>query len=226
MSIRQFAADASHQRQTPLTAIKSSVELAGRRSESAVRELAEQLSGEIDDMSATLADLQALALADADLATTRSGPVDFSALAREALEIISALAEPAEITVDAQIAEDISVWGDVVRLKHVVLTLGDNAVKYSASGGRVQITLTRSNEEAILEVADTGPGIDPKHLPRIFDRFYRVDRHGLRRPGTGLGLAIVKRIVEVHGGSVHVTSVPAAGSLFNVTLPLHGDRRA
>ncbi len=220
-SIRQFAADASHQLQTPLTVIKSSIELAGRRAEPAVRELAEQLSSEIDDMSATLADLQSLALADADLASTRSGPVDLSALTREAFEIISALAEPAEITVDAQIANDVTVWGDAVRLKQAVLNLGDNAVKYSASGSRVRVSLIRSSKDAVVEVADTGSGIDPKHLPSIFDRFYRADRSHSRRPGTGLGLAIAKRIVEVHGGSVHVTSVPGAGSSFFVTLPLH-----
>ena len=221
VSVRQFAADASHQLQTPLAVMKSSLELAGRGPEPATQEFVARLSQVVSDMSATLTDLQALALADADMATTRSGPVDLSAICREALEILSALAEPVDITIDAAIADGVVVWGDALRLKQVVLNLGDNAIKYSPPGGRVRLALTRTPVDAVLEIADTGEGIEARHLPHIFDRFYRINRGAPDKPGTGLGLAIVKRIVEVHRGSIRVTSVPREGSSFFVTLPLH-----
>ncbi len=219
-SIRQFAADASHQLQTPLAVMKSSLELAARGPEPVTQDFVARLSQEVNDMSATLTDLQALALADADLATTRSGPVDLSAICREALEILTALAEPADVTIDAAIAEGVVVWGDALRLKQVVLNLSDNAIKYSPRGAHVRLSLAVTPADAVLEIADTGEGIEAQHLPHIFDRFYRIDRGAPGKPGTGLGLAIVKRIVEVHRGSVRVTSVPREGSSFFVTLPL------
>ncbi len=221
VSVRQFAADASHQLQTPLAVMKASLELAGRGPELATQEFMAKLSQDVNDMSATLTDLQALALADADLATTRSGPVDLSAICHEALEILTALAEPADIAIDAMIAKGVTVWGDALRLKQVVLNLGDNAIKYSPRLGRVRLSLARTPTHAVLEIADDGEGIDAQHLPYIFDRFYRIDRGAPGKPGTGLGLAIVKRIVEVHRGSVRVTSAAREGSSFSVTLPLH-----
>ena len=220
VAIREFAADASHQLQTPLAVMKSSLEFADRRIGIPHEELLAQLSAGVTEMSAVLADLQALALADADLAGTRSGLVNFSETCAEALEIVTALAESSEIVVEARIQPAIQVWGDPVRLRQVVLNLGDNAVKYTGEGGRVQLSLTHNHSNAVLQVTDTGKGIDPQHLPHIFERFYRADRRASDAAGTGLGLAIVKRIVEVHRGSIEVSSRPGQGSTFTVTLPL------
>jgi len=171
-------------------------------------------------MSTVLADLQALALADADLASTRRGAVDLSEICAEALEIVTALAESSEITVEADIAPAIRVLGDPVRLRQVVLNLGDNAVKYTRAGGRLRLSLTLEDSNAVLRVSDTGIGIEPKHLPHIFERFYRADRRAAdHAAGTGLGLAIAKRIVEVHRGAIDVTSRPGQGSTFTITFP-------
>lgn len=220
VSIREFSADASHQLQTPLAVMKSSLEFATKGGGVSHEELVDQLSAKVNEMSAILADLQALALADADLASTRSGPVNLSETCAEALEIVTALAESSEIVVEADIEPAIQVWGDPVRLRQVVLNLGDNAVKYTGAGGRVRLSLTHNHSNAILQVSDTGKGIDPQHLPHIFERFYRADRRPADRAGTGLGLAIVKRIVEVHRGSIDVSSRPGQGSTFTVTLPV------
>jgi signal transduction histidine kinase len=223
VSLRQFAADASHQLQTPLAIMKSSLEFASRRQSVTSEQVIDQLTTDVNDMSATLADLQTLALADAELATTRSGPVDLSEMCQEALEIISVLGEAADITVEAHIQPGVRVWGDVVRLRQLVLNVADNAVKYTPGGGQVRLALTHLDGHAILRVTDTGAGIDAEHLPHIFERFYRADQHPGGIPGTGLGLAIVKRTVDVHRGTIEVSSQLGHGSTFTVTLPLVAD---
>lgn len=220
-TIRQFAADASHQLQTPLAVMQSSLELTGRGSTPSPEGLAGQLPGLVREMSKTLSDLQALALADADLASTRSGPIDFTETCRDSLDIVCALAETAGITVSAEFAPHLHVWGDAGRLKQVVLNLADNAVKYSRAGGAISLSLRHDGDTARLEVSDHGAGIEAEDVPRVFDRFFRASRTsdaGTR--GTGLGLAIVRRIVEVHRGHVSVSSVPGSGSSFVVVLPL------
>ena len=220
VSIREFSADASHQLQTPLAVMKSSLEFARKGGDVSHEDVLDQLSNKVNEMSAVLADLQALALADADLASTRSGPVDFSETCAEALEIVTALAESSDIVVEADIETAIQVWGDPVRLRQVVLNLGDNAVKYTGAGGRIRLSLAHKHSNAILQVSDTGRGVEPQHLPHIFDRFYRAHRRAADAAGTGLGLAIAKRIVEVHRGSIEVSSRPGQGSTFTVILPL------
>jgi signal transduction histidine kinase len=107
------------------------------------------------------------------------------------------------------------------RLRRMLGNLIDNAIKYTPEGGTITLSLYREGGRAKLEVADTGIGIAPEHLPHIFDRFYRVDKARSRASGgTGLGLAIVRSIAEQHGGKVTVTSAPGKGSIFTVWLGL------
>jgi signal transduction histidine kinase len=107
-----------------------------------------------------------------------------------------------------------------------VRNLIDNAVRYTPPGGRVDVTVTTHDGQVVLRVADTGLGIPQRDLPRVFERFYRVDRARSRETGgTGLGLAIVKHVAENHGGEVTVTSELAAGSIFEVRLPVAGVTR-
>lgn len=218
VTLRQFAADASHQLQTPLAVMKSWLELATARADGERARLFDEPAAAVNEMSAVLSDLQTLALADADIEGTPGESVDFSALCNEALEIVTALAEAAGLSVDADIEPDVHVQGRAVKLRQVILNLADNGVKYTSAGGRVRVSLRRTNGSAVLDVTDTGKGIEPQHLPRIFDRFYRgAERAGAQ--GTGLGLAIAKRIVEVHRGSIAVSSEPGRGSTFTVRLP-------
>ena len=112
-----------------------------------------------------------------------------------------------------------NVYGDRERLKQVLVNLIDNAIKYTDSGGTVEVGVEEEGSRCAIWVRDTGPGIAEEHQSRIFERFYRVDRDRSREVGgTGLGLAIVKHIVEAHGGTIRVTSAPGKGSTFTFTL--------
>ena len=127
-----------------------------------------------------------------------------------------------KIAVERQ--EDLWVKGDGHKLDQMVGNLVSNAVKYTPQGGSITLSLFRDGGWARIEVADTGMGIPPEHLPHIFDRFYRVDKARSRAGGgTGLGLAIVKGIAEQHGGRVAVTSQPGQGSTFTIWLKLPPD---
>ena len=106
------------------------------------------------------------------------------------------------------------------RLEQLLSNLIENAIKYNKPGGRVEVTGVQQQEIAILHVRDTGIGIPPEHIPRLFERFYRVDTSRSRAiGGTGLGLSIVKHIAVLYGGEVHVESTPGVGSVFTVRLP-------
>lgn len=221
-SLREFAGDASHQLQTPLTVMKGSIEVAlsAPRDSRAYRDVLEQVAQETDSMSAILMDLRALSLADAPVQSAARPALHLSDVVTEAADLIVALAEPADLAVDVAIESGIFVRGDAVRLQQVVLNLGENAVKYSQPGGRVTIGLTRDDAQAVLTVTDTGVGIAEEDLPHIFERFYRSRRPAQRAEGTGLGLAIARRTVEAHGGRIAVQSRPGAGASFSVRLPL------
>ena len=221
-SLREFAGDVSHQLQTPLTVMKGTLELgdASGRETTSERSMVDDLLDEVNDMAAIVRDLRSFSLADAELPNATGRLVDLADLCTEAADIISALAETHGIRVETAIQPGVTVPGDVVRLKQVVLNLGDNAVKYTSRGGRVRIELASEGGQARLSVIDTGTGIPEEHLSKIFGRFYRLDQSRAGVAGTGLGLAIVKRIVEVHRGTVTVTSRPGEGSTFTVHLPL------
>ena len=219
--LRKFAADVSHQLQTPLTIVKGTIEFM-RKGQHATQQTAllDDLDREVNDMSAIVSDLQVLSLADADLQAARRTELDLSALCREVLDVVTALAESRDVRVEEAITPGIYLTGQAVKLKQLVLNLGENAVKYTPPGGVVRVALHRDDTRAVLEVTDTGRGIGEADLPRIFDRFYRAaeEEHGVR--GTGLGLAIVKRFVEVHDGSIDVISQSHRGTRFIVRLPL------
>ena len=221
-SLREFAGDVSHQLQTPLTVMKGTLELgdASTREATSVRAMVDDLLEEVNDMAAIVRDLRSFSLADAELPNATGRLVDLAEICSEAADIIGWLAEAHGIRVETAIQPGVTVPGDAVRLKQVVLNLGDNAVKYTPRGGRVQIELASEGGQARLSVIDTGTGIPEEHLSSIFERFYRLDHSRAGVAGTGLGLAIVKRIVEVHRGTVTVNSRPGEGSTFTVHLPL------
>ncbi|MEO5894979.1 MAG: ATP-binding protein [Vicinamibacterales bacterium] len=221
-SLREFAGDASHQLQTPLTVMKGSIDVALSvpRDSTAYREVLEEVAHQADTISSILTDLRALSLADVPVLATGAQPLPLSEIVGEAGDLLVALAEPSELAVDLSIEPGILVRGDAVRLQQVVLNLGENAVKYSRPGGRITIRLARSGPDAVLTVSDNGVGIADADLPHIFERFYR-SRHGHpATTGTGLGLAIARRIVEAHGGRIVVESRPGAGTSFVVRLPV------
>jgi signal transduction histidine kinase len=221
-SMREFAGDVSHQLQTPLTVMKGSLEvaLAAPRDVPHYESLLRGLHEEIDDMSAIIADLGRLSVADLPPPREGTTPVDLSRAWRDASELIAALGESKGVHVETRIEQPLQTWGDDVRLKQVLLNLGDNAVKFTEPGGRVTIAATPDARWTMLQVSDTGIGIAAEELPKVFRRFYRAPQSTHSSSGTGLGLAIAKRIVEAHGGTIAVESTQGQGTRFTVRLPL------
>ena len=220
VSLRQFAADVSHELQTPLTVMKSALDNARRspRSTAAQSQVLDDLAEEVTNMSSVITSLRTLALADASLPKERTEAVNLSSIIDEAVELITALGESRSVAVTAHVEPGVTVRGDPVRLKQILLNLGDNAVKYTPADGHVTIDLASDADEAVIRVTDTGKGISAEHVPHIFERFYRADS-SRGAGGTGLGLAIVKRVVEVHRGTIDVESVEGRGARFTVRLP-------
>ncbi|MGE3817828.1 MAG: sensor histidine kinase [Isosphaeraceae bacterium] len=233
----RFTADASHELRTPLAVLLAQTELAlaRPRTPEAYQEalLACQRAGR--RMNALVEDLLTLANVDAGKIDANKTQVDLGALAEEGVELLRPLAEARGVRVEvATSAEPVWVFCDPGRLAQVVMNLVGNAITYNRPGGSVSVSASIDQEDeamAVLIVDDTGVGISEEHLPRLFDRFYRVDLARAREDrersgGGGLGLAICQGVVEAHGGSISVTSRLGVGSAFEVRLPRHAPRAA
>jgi heavy metal sensor kinase len=220
---REFLADASHELRGPLMVIRGNLDLLRlglpeEERRASVREASE----EVARMSRLAADLLFLAAADAEEVMRRE-PIRFDEVVLGAWERARHL-DGGTHDMQPAVVEPLVVLGDGGRLDQLVWNLVENAVRYTPAGGRVELSLGREGEEAVLRVTDTGVGIADEHLPRIFERFYRVDKARSKSAGgTGLGLAIVKSVVQAHGGRADVSSQveggPGRGSTFTVWLP-------
>ncbi len=220
--VRQFSADASHELRTPLTVMKGETELALRRERPAgdYKLVLESNLEEIDRMAQIVDDLLFLSRADLGKVPIEFVPVRLDHLVEDVQRQASVLGQERGVHLTVGMVEPVSVRGDELRLRELLLNLVDNAVKYSRSGGKVEIALARAGDKARLSVADEGIGIPDEVQARIFDRFYRTDEaRAHAKKGTGLGLAICKWIVEAHGGRIEVQSKIDAGSKFTVVLP-------
>jgi len=218
---RRFIADAAHELRTPLTAIGGQLELLlmGAVSEPAQqRRSLQRMNGELERMGRLVDDLLTLSRLDARPAL-RQETVDLGALAHDVAQQMQALTPDRHIAVRA--APAVTITGDGDRLRQVLLNLLDNARKYTPAGGKIDISVERHNGDAVLRVADTGIGVPPADVERVWDRFYRVDQARTRASGgAGLGLAIVKGIAEAHGGHVALASRPGQGTTVTLTLPV------
>jgi two-component system phosphate regulon sensor histidine kinase PhoR len=223
---REFVSNVSHELKTPLTAIRGFVETL-LDDEDVDPETREHFLTRMKDQAVRLSTLVT------DLLVLSRVESEEGALERRALDLRDPLADSASrLAADATgksvefafepPGEPVRIVGDEEALRQVVDNLLDNALKYTPDGGSVTLSLGTSKGTAVIEVVDTGIGIEPTHQDRIFERFYRVDKARSREiGGTGLGLSIVKNIVEAHGGCVSVESEPGRGSTFRVRLPLH-----
>ena len=229
---KRFVADAGHELRTPLSiiALESERALSARRSAEDYRKSLSVVRTECGYMSRLVEDLLALARADSGQDAAALVPLDLGGVAVDVLERYAPIAAGRGIGLGAGELPEAVVRGDRAALATMLGNLVDNAIKYGhGPGGRVDIRLAIQGAEAVLEVADDGPGIPAGKLGRVFDRFYRVDEARTEGPGmasgSGLGLAIVKAVAEAHGGRAEAASVPGQGSLFTVRLPLAGADR-
>lgn len=220
--IREFTLHASHELKTPLTVLSGEAETA-LRDESLPPMDRERFVSQLDELRrlARIVDgLTLLAKADAGQITLKLEPLRFDELVREALADAQILAEPQRIQVELAACEEISVRGDRHRLRQLLLNLADNAVKYNQSQGRVTMSLRRDGNFAEFKIYNSGPGIPPEILPRVFDRFYRGDlAHSPTVDGCGLGLSIAQWIVSAHNGTIKIQSVLGKTTTVTVRLP-------
>lgn len=220
---RRFASDASHELRTPLTVLQGKLELALRK-ERVAPEYREAIASSLDHarrLSQLIKCLLLLARADAGKLPVEHKAVRLDHICLGACEQMVDAAERKSVQLRTSCREVVELLGDEDLLRQMVLNLLDNAVKYTPAGGAVVVSLCHVAGEAQLEVCDSGVGIPKDELPRIFERFYRVDKaRSSQTPGTGLGLSIVKEIVAAHGGKVRVASEPAQGTTVTVLLPL------
>lgn len=225
--IRQFSGDASHELRTPLAILKGETEVALRWAKD-TDELRTTLASNLEEivrMERIIDDL--LSLAKGEAGELRLNLVDFS-LSDTLQDLYLAgnlLGESKSITVqlELKVEQEIILRGDQLQVHRMLLNLVSNGIKYTPEGGRVTLSLALDRQHAVIAVADTGFGISAKHLPHIFERFYRIDESRNRAiGGTGLGLAIVRAIVLAHHGTIDVQSEPGQGSIFTVRLPLQG----
>lgn len=231
-AMRRFVADASHELKTPLTVMRAGVERAltdQKTSPDALVPLEETLVG-VRHMTELVESLLTLARVDEGRMELHTEPVDLGAMLAEALETAQILGEQAGVVVTLETPDGpVIVDADRGRIRQLVMNLVTNAVKYTPAGGQVWLGLTATAEAASITARDTGIGIAPGDVARVFDRFWRADLARSRtgeRPGIGLGLSISKWIAEAHGGSIGVTSRPGRGSTFTVTLPRSAARPA
>jgi two-component system phosphate regulon sensor histidine kinase PhoR len=222
---RDFVANVSHELKTPLSAVVGFTEALqdGAKNDPIQRD---DFLGRIHRQSARMAaivdDLLALTGMETQGIQIERRQVKVRVLIEKALDAISqqARARGIQLAVPPDPAQEQIVSVDEDKLIQALVNLLDNAVKFSPSGGAIGISAAREADGVRISVSDDGPGISAEHLPRLFERFYRVDQSRSRElGGTGLGLAIVKHIVELHGGKVGVDSIVGNGSTFWVLLP-------
>jgi len=218
---RRFVADASHELRTPLAVMRAELEVALRGDDPAddASEVLGSAAEEVARMSKIVDDLLTLAHRDENSLELLLTPVDLGEIAAQVAGQLRPLAGEGGVRLVVE-ARSVAVVADQARITQVVTNLVDNAVKYTGAGGSVRVRVWEQGGGGGLAVSDTGPGIGPEDLPRVFDRFFRLDAARSRaRGGSGLGLAICKELVEAHGGRIWADSVPGAGSTFTLTLP-------
>jgi signal transduction histidine kinase len=222
---RDFVANASHELKTPAASIQAAAETlhdAAQDDPAAVRKFTAQLDRDARRLSRIVADL--LDLSRLETGSDLNRDVHLNEIVTDEASRFEAAAHEAGLTLVVNTERAGMIRGSERDLALLVRNLVDNAIRYTRPGGTIQVGLSSDDETVRLTVADSGLGIPTKDLPRVFERFYRVDRARSRETGgTGLGLAIVKHVAENHGGSVDVVSELGTGSTFVVTLPAARD---
>ena len=221
---RDFVANVSHELKTPLAAIRGYAETLrdGALDEPpTAKRFTDRILSQCRRLQELLDDLLILSRLEGVDASLEREPVSLDAVARHAVELLGPVAREKRVGIELKEEPLPPIQGDAGGLERLLLNLLDNAIKYNRPDGKITVRVGRCGGDAVLEVIDSGIGIPPESIPRIFERFYRVDKGRAREEGgTGLGLAIVKHIAQAHGGQVDVESRIGRGSTFRVRLPL------
>jgi signal transduction histidine kinase len=221
--IREFTLHASHELKTPLTVLRGELEAALQDPAlpAAQREQCATQFEELDRLTQIVDGLTLLTKADAGQVALAREPVRLDELVRDVFADAQILARPRNVQVALDACSTATVTGDRNRLRQLLLNLADNAIKHNQPGGTVSLNLRTDPSHAELAIANTGPGIPPEMLGRVFDRFFRGDpSHGGATEGCGLGLSIAQWIVSAHNGGINIESKPDKITTVTVRLPL------
>ena len=220
---KQFAADASHELRTPLAVVMASAELllADKSiTNPFLREVIEDLKGEVKKMSKLVSDLLTVARSDNNAFKVKFQKLDLGKLLEQNVRMMTPLAEKKKVSLIGADFRKVTIQGDEQKIKQLILILVDNAIKYTPAGGRVFVTLEKAEDDRVIfSVQDSGIGIAREDQEKIFERFYRVDKARSREMGgNGLGLSIATEILHLHDGRIKVESELGKGTKFTVEL--------
>ncbi|SDE81148.1 sensor histidine kinase [Sporomusa acidovorans] len=220
---QDFISDISHELRTPLTVIQTNLDIVNESRDETVASQSKWLDNIQEEslcMRNLVNSLLFLARVDSKRQPLNKQHFCLDSALRQALAPFEAVIQQKNLCLTVQSTPAIEVYGDESQLKQVIVILLDNACRHTSPGGTISVSLLQAGNKAEINVTDSGEGIAPEHLERIFDRFYQVDK-SRNKGGSGLGLAIAKWITESHGGSIAVSSMPDIGSTFTVNLPIH-----
>lgn len=221
---KKFVADASHELKTPITVINTNLEIVMDNKEDTVSSQSKWIKNaqwEITRMAKLVEDLLLIASSDSEESSIFKAVFNISYTLEQSILPFEPFASEKGITIKTEIQPEIEYLGDEGRIKQLIAILIDNAIKYTPSGGTVSLKLNSYGDVIKILVVDTGQGIPKEYLPKIFERFYRVEKSRSRDfGGSGLGLSIAECIVKEHNGDISVVSSVGEGSTFNVTLPV------
>ncbi len=221
---REFVGNVSHELKTPIFNIQGYVHtlLEGGIDDAAInKKYLEKAVKNIERLSAIVEDLEAISQLETGELKLSFERFDLKRLSNDVIESLEITANERHISLNLEPKHQGSVLakGDIGRIRQVLTNLLSNSIKYGKEGGQTTIQITEGEEDILVTISDNGIGIDPKHLPRLFERFYRVDKSRSREQGgTGLGLSIVKHILEAHGKKIDVQSEPGVGTTFSFKL--------
>jgi len=219
-----FTADASHELRTPIAVIRTNLELvmdSPKKTVESQMKWLQNIEAENRRMAKLVDDLLTLSRADTNQQVLEMTDFMLDETISKALIPFTPVAKQKNIALEARLNSQTTFYGDRRRMEQLVVILVDNALKYMDGSGKVYISLMQYEKGVKLEVSDTGSGMEPEHLAKIFDRFYRVvNNRKQNQDGSGLGLSIAKWIVQEHRGTIRVESKPGVGTTFKIILPI------